>query len=48
MLTVNQRDLLAVAITDRLIVPGDPIERWIKEFEWVRKQIEEIDSDDNS
>jgi hypothetical protein len=43
MLTVNQRDILAAAIADRYVLPGDPIEKWVEEYEKARALINEYE-----
>jgi hypothetical protein len=43
MLTVSQRDALAAIIADRYVVPGEPIEKWVEEYERARTQINEYD-----
>lgn len=43
MLTVSQRDILAAAIADRYVLPGDPIEKWMEEYERARALINEYE-----
>lgn len=40
MLTTNQRDLLAIAITDRYILPGESVDKWVDIFLEVREMVE--------
>ena len=40
MLTVNQRDLLAIAITDRYVLPGESVDVWVDKFEEIREMVE--------
>ena len=40
MLSVNQRDLLAIAITDRYILPGESVDVWVDKFIEIRQMVE--------
>ena len=40
MLTVNQRDLLAIAITDRYVLPGESVDVWVDKFIEIRQMVE--------
>ena len=40
MLTTNQRDLLAIAITDRYVLPGESVDKWVDIFLEVREMVE--------
>ena len=40
MLTVNQRDLLAIAITDRYVLPGESVDVWVDKFLEIREMVE--------
>ena len=40
MLTVNQRDLLAIAITDRYVLPGESVDVWVDKFLEIRDMVE--------
>ena len=42
-MTVNQRDILAAAIADRYVLPGEPIETWVEEYERARALINEYE-----
>lgn len=40
MLTTNQRDLLAIAITDRYVLPGESVDIWVDKFIEIRQMVE--------
>ena len=40
MLTVNQRDLLAIAITDRYVLLGESVDVWVDKFLEIRDMVE--------
>lgn len=40
MLTTNQRDLLAIAITDRYVLPGESVDVWVDKFIEIRQMVE--------
>lgn len=40
MLTTNQRDLLAIAITDRYVLPGESVDVWVDKFLEIRQMVE--------
>lgn len=40
MLTTNQRDLLAIAITDRYVLPGENVDVWVDKFIEIRQMVE--------
>lgn len=40
MLTTNQRDLLAIAITDRYVLPGESVDVWVDKFLEIRDMVE--------
>ena len=40
MLTTNQRDLLAIAITDRYVLPGESVDVWVDKFIEIREMVE--------
>ena len=40
MLSVNQRDLLAIAITDRYVLPGESVDVWVDKFIEIRQMVE--------
>lgn len=40
MLTTNQRDLLAIAITDRYVLPGESVDVWADKFIEIRQMVE--------
>ena len=40
MLTTNQRDLLAIAITDRYVLPGESVDVWLDKFIEIRQMVE--------
>lgn len=40
MLTANQRDLLATAITDRYVLPGESVDVWVDKFIEIRQMVE--------
>ena len=40
MLTTNQRDLLAIAITDRYVLPGESVDAWVDKFIEIRQMVE--------
>lgn len=40
MLSVNQRDLLAIAITDRYVLPGESVDIWVDKFIEIRQMVE--------
>jgi len=40
MLTTNQRDLIAIAITDRYVLPGESVDVWVDKFIEIRQMVE--------